>query len=310
MTYPARPTIALAIATLLPAVAPAALLEVRNGDPGDPRYYLLQAYAEIKSPADQVLDQGGAIRDDSIPTGAANENGNLGANGTGLNYGAFVSHDAFGYARTSASMQVSSHIAANGGYNVVASAGSRTQAQFSSQATPGQVVFTFAVSGTESEPFGTALHRLDFLARPYQQGSGSFFDVFAPEALHELGPGTFQYTYTGSTANPLDILFYSASAVIVGLQDPASRGLPANGASFTAFADYAHTVNLTDIDLFTASGDPITEWAMTDAESNALLFTQDGRVSPVPVPAALWLFGTALAAAVGASRRRAASTQA
>ncbi len=194
---------------------------------------------------------------------------------------------------------------ANGGYNAVASQGTRSQVQFHSYTDPGQVVFTFDVSGSENAPYGTAFGRFDFLARPYVDGSGSFFDVFTdPAAINETGPGTYTFTYTGPIADPLDVMFYSASGVLIGLQDPASGGLPPDGASFMAFADYSNTVNLSLIELFTATGDPITEWSLEDVETGEVIFDQDGRVSAVPAPGSLGLLATGVAGLAGTLRRR------
>ncbi len=287
-----------------PAVAGAAVLSYNFGDPTDSRYFTRQAYAEIRNPGDVILDDGGERHNDDIPLGAVYQNGILGANGTSVSYGTFASIDGFGLARTSASLQVSDASTLNGAYNVVASQGSRTQVQFVSDETPGQVVFNFSVTGNVNAPYGSAIGRLDFLARSYEQGTGSFFDVFLnPAALNASGPGNYSFTYLGSVANPLDVMFYSAAAVLVGLQDPASRGLPPNGATFTAFADFANTVNLTSIDLLTAEGAPITNWSLLDDETGETVFDQDGRVSAVPAPGTLGLLGLALGG-LGLSRGR------
>ncbi|MGI9319103.1 MAG: VPLPA-CTERM sorting domain-containing protein [bacterium] len=42
----------------------------------------------------------------------------------------------------------------------------------------------------------------------------------------------------------------------------------------------------------------------TGARINGIAFVDTGSINPVPVPAAVWLFGTALIGFIGVSRRR------
>lgn len=239
---------AVLVSGMTPAAA--AVLSWNFGNPADDQYFTAQGYAEIKSAGDVVLDDAGLRHNDSIPLYEVSESGILGANGTSVSYSAYATLDGFGLGRAAATLQVSDAINLNGAYNAVASLGSRTQVQFYSGDTPGQAVFNFSVTGTSVAPYGSAIGRMDFLARPFTSGSGSFFDVFTdPAAMNGTGPGNYSFTYIGSLANPLDVMFYSAAVVLIGLQDPANLGLPPNGATFSASANYANSVTLTQAGL-------------------------------------------------------------
>ncbi|MBI1371050.1 MAG: hypothetical protein GC162_20655 [Planctomycetes bacterium] len=268
--------------SIAPGSAQAVLISNDNGNPMAAQYFHLQAYAEIKEPAGNILNEAGRTGSSSGNLPIASESGTISASGSSLSYSAFAALDAFGHARVAATASITNSVA-NFGYNVVASRGSRTQAFFSSAQTPGRVVFNFTVTGTESSPFGLALGRVDFLARAFTPGSGSFFDVFGSDALHAVGAGTYSFTYTGSTASPLDILFYAAAGVIT--QD---AGVPGS-TNFTGFANFANTFNLTSIDVFDTDDQPIDEWTLMDAATNAAVFNQDGRISAIPEPATLAL---------------------
>ncbi|MBI5720355.1 MAG: hypothetical protein HZC37_21985 [Burkholderiales bacterium] len=296
---------ALLTAPLWPmATAAAAAITVNNGDPMAAQYYHSQAYGEIKDAAGNILAQGGRFANDSIPVGPAAESGSLGAGGSGLTYNTSATLDGFASARTFASADVS-NAGAGYGYNVVGSQGSRTQASFSSAATPGRVEFNFDVSGTQSTPpYGITLGRLDFLARSFTPGAGSFFDVFGTDALHAVGAGSYTFTYVGSTASPLDILFYAAAGVV------QQYGSVPAGASYSGFADFASTFNLMSINLFTADGLRIDDWTLTDLATNQVVFDEDGRVTAqVPEPAtwALVPFALLALAGRGCTRRKAAA---
>lgn len=264
-------------------------------------FYLSQTYGELKDANGNTLASSGRVENSGQPLGAANQGGTLSAVGSTLTYSASVRTDGFALARAAASVNVS-NAGANFGYNAVASQGSRTQVSFASSLTPGRVVFNFGLTGSASSPYGLALGRLDFLARPFQAGNGSFFDVFGSDALHAVGAGNSQFTYTGSTASPLDILFYAAAAVVI--QDGAI--VPA-GANFSAFANFANTYDLKSIDLYTATGDTISDWTLTDEATRQVVFDQNGRVlaGAVPEPSSYALMGFGLVALLVAARRRA-----
>jgi hypothetical protein len=273
----------------------ATIITVNNGNVLAPQYYNSQAYGEIKDSSGNNLTDGGRIADDSVPVGADSQSGTLTASGATSVYSTFAALDGFASARASASVAVTNS-GPGFGYTAVASQGARTQGLFSSVLTPGRVVFHFSLSGNASTSYGIALGRLDFLARPFVGGAGSFFDVFGAEALHAVGPNTYSFEYIGSTANPLDILFYSAAAVV-------ADNVP-TGTSFNGSADFASTFNLTSIALFTAQGAPITDWSLTDLATNQVVFDQNGRVpSAVPEPSSLALVMLGLAGLAVVRRR-------
>lgn len=277
--------------------AHAEILQLTFQSPQAAQYYGAQAYAELKNTSGDGLAEEGFTPSSSAPIATLSASGTLVSGGTSMGYSTFSAYDGFGFARTSASIQVTNSSGFIGGYNAVASQGARTQVQLSAPTTPGRVEFTFAVTGSESEPVGTALGRLDFLVRPFAPGNGSFFDVFLDPAARKYdGTGTFTYDYTGSIAGPVDILFYSAAGVFVGVNDPNSLGLPPVGSNFSLSSNYANTVNLTSIAVFDESGDPIPEWSLVDLATDEVVFTEAGRLAAVPAPPALWLLGSALMA--------------
>lgn len=269
-----------------------------NGNPNAASYYNSQAYGEVKDSVGNLLSSAGRIDDSFNSLGPTNQSGVLSGGGSSMSFSAAANRAGFGLVRAAASVSVS-NAGANFGYNAVASQGYRTQTQFSSAATPGRVVFNFGLTGNESTPYGLALGRLDFLARAFTPGSGSFFDVFNAEALHAVGAGTYSFTYTGSTASPLDILFYAAAGVVI--QDGAV--VPA-GANFTAFANFANTFDLDRIDLYDENDVAISDWTLTDLATQQVVFDQNGRVvaAPIPEPSTYALMALGLAGMVLARR--------
>jgi hypothetical protein len=298
--WPLRAGVVFSALGLTAGAATAAIIGINNGNPLGTQFYLSQAYGEIKdTTGNNELAGSGRTVNDSVPVGPANESGSLSASGSGLTYNTRATLGGFASATAYASISVTNSVAGFG-YNAVASQGSRTQGYFSSPQTPGRVVFNFAISGSQSTPYNLALGRLDFLARTLTQSS-SYFDVFGPDALAAVGAGTYSFTYTGSTAEPLDILFYAAAGVVT--QYP--YGNVPGGVNFTAFADYSSTFNLTSIDLFDDAGQRITDWTLTDLATNQVVFDQDGRVTAqAPEPTTIALLGFGLAGLAFTRRRR------
>jgi len=278
--------------------AQAVIVSVNNGNVLASQYYALQTYGEIKDNAGNNLQEGGLVHNDSVPIGPSNQNISLTESGSSLTSITSASLDGFARARTSASAQVG-NASASLGYTSIGSYGFRTQAQFNSAQTPGRVVFNFNVTGSSSAPFGGANGRLDFLADG--SASGSFYDVFGGSSLHATGSGSFQFTYIGSTAAPLDIMFYAASYALIG----GNTGFPSasNGANFTTFANFSNTFDLTGIELYDENDLLIPEWTLTDLGVNAVVFDQNGRIEAVPEPGSIALIMSGLTI-IGMLRRR------
>lgn len=288
----------LGVVLAMPHYGYAVVVSVNNGNALAAQYYTSQAYGEIKDSNGNNLTEGGRIANASVPVGADSQSGTLTASGATSVFNTFAALDGFARARASASLAVTNS-GPSFGYTAVASQGSRTQGLFVSPQTPGRVVFNFNLSGSTSAPVDVnALGRLDFLARPFVGGSGSFFDVFNAGALHALGPNTYAFEYIGPTVEPLDILFYSAAAVI-------AEGV-STGASFNGSANFASTFELTSIDLFTDQGTQITDWSLLDLGTDQVVFNQNGRVSPaapVPEPSSLMLMLLGMTGVVVARRK-------
>lgn len=255
-----------------------------------------QAYSEFKGLNGQSLDSGGQLRSsDSSPFGTLNEGGSLGVGSTSLSFRAIHQPLGLAWARAYASMQLNNS-GNYGGYNVVASGGTRTQVQFVGYGpnTPGRIDFSFKVSGNRSTPWGYAFPRLDFLVRPYDPADAGLIDVFLDnDAFNTFTEGMYIYGYSGPINAPLDILFWSGAGILIGKDDPNNRPFPTLGSSFTSIADYLSTFELESIALLDSNGAPINQWSLKDVSTGEELFnSQVGRVpGPLPVMGAAAAFG-------------------
>jgi hypothetical protein len=202
---------------------------------------------------------------------------------------------AFMSAHNTVSMTVA-NAQSTDGYYAVAGNGSRTQVQFfTPQVAAEHAVYHWRVTGTSGTPVGTAQARLDFIAGT---GFTSFNDVFGSGALSVRGPGEYQFHLNAPLNQVIDLIYWSSAFTQV------NRGEVDDGTTFTAFADFGSTYELTGIDLLDAAMQPITEWTLFDYGLNTTVFNQNGRVTAtVAEPSTLVLLGAGLFG-LGVLRRR------
>ena len=94
------------------------------------------------------------------------------------------------------------------------------------------------------------------------------------------------------------VAFMSAVEYLDGIRGSGSVGsVGIGGGDVYGTGDFAHQ-NSADTSQFTTGG-----WNVAEASTVDLAFT--ATFSPVPIPAAVWLFGSSLLGLIGVARRRA-----
>jgi hypothetical protein len=243
----------------------------------------------------------------TTPLPVATGGGTRSASGGTMTASAWTAYSGFMAARNQASMTVS-NAQATDDYYMVAGQGGTTQVRVLAQTPPALATFTWTVTGSTSAGGpGRADARLDFGATT--SPAVSWFDLFDPQsplsALSVFGPGTFSYTLPLTGQDQLVNLYYWSAAFVLLAHDTVP-----NGTGTSLSADFGSTFVLSNVELFDSNGELLTDWSMTDATTQALLFDAGGRVAeiadvpalpdgtvPEPAPAAL-LAAALLAAGV------------
>lgn len=249
----------------------------------------------------------------TTPLPVATGGGTRSASGGSMTASAWTANSGFMAARNQASMTVS-NAQATDDYYMVAGQGGTTQVRVLAQTPPALATFTWTVTGSTSAGGpGRADARLDFGATT--SAAVSWLDLFDPQsplsALSAFGPGTYTYTLPLTGQDQLVNLYFWSSAFVL-----LEHGSVPNGTGTSLSADFGSTFVLSQVELFDSNGQALTDWSMTDPETQALLFDAGGRVAAiagvptlpdgtVPEPAPAALLAAALLAAGVLRRARA-----
>lgn len=186
-------------------------------------------------------------------------------------------------------------------YYQVAGTGSATSMQFfTPSAAADHAIFTWHVSGTESNPAGVGrtTGRLDFGATT--DSDVSWLNLFDDptdklNSITEFGPGTYSYSLPIADLGTLINIFYWSSAFA-----QINPGDAPQGSNATLTANYSNTFFLESVDLLNGSTS-LDNWTLKDMNTNTDVFNQNGRlvaIDPaqplptVPGPAAIVLLAT------------------
>lgn len=287
-------TVAIFLLLLCSSAVSADLVFEGNGDATRAPYFRSQAYFGYQLPKSisYGIEQG-TVYDNNIAPRSLHLNFAENRNGANVSMVADTVFNGFFSARNSATMTIN-NVQAGDGYYGVGGMGTRSRVQFfTPEAAAARATFRWNVTGTDSSPFGDATGRLDFLAGQYSDRD--FFAVFdsSLNPMSVRGPGTFTYNLTNTPLNtPIDLMFWTSAYTQL------DRGLAPQGSNVVLSANYAHTYDLAEIQLFDADDHLIPEWTMQDMDSGEVVFDQNGRV---PEPSFLGIVALALTALV---RRR------
>jgi PEP-CTERM motif len=242
----------------------------------------------------------------------ASGGGTRSASGATITGNGWTANSGFMASRNHASINVS-NAQTTDDYYLVAGQGGTTRVHFNAQTSAAAATFTWHVSGTASTSgIGRADSRLDFAATtsPGTDWSQILFGA-GETAMTEYGTGTFSHTVP-VTGQAQDVfLYWWTSAFTLLTHDTSPQG---SNASLTA--DFGSTYVLAEVQLFDDLGNQLSDWVMTDLDTQQAVFDATGRLAAVidaptipdgtvPEPGTIALLAAALVA-VGRPRKAAA----